>query len=169
MAVGKGAAISFAERFNSAKALIVDRSEGSEAVILLDDRSMVCNEEARLEDVKIGPNEARDWPFTIRDLSEREPTELGSVVPILELRTSVNETRDLADVKVSSDNADNAVFSMSRVVNEINTGKAPAGRFPSPVILRLVNVEIDDNSEGIAAGTPGNVRTMLATFPFESH
>lgn len=65
MALGKGAEMLFAERFNSARALIVERSEGSEAAMLLDERSRVCSEEARLVDVKIGPNDARDWPFTI--------------------------------------------------------------------------------------------------------
>jgi len=39
---------------------------------------------------------------------------------------------------------------------------------PSPVILRLVRVETEDNSEGIAAGTPGKVSIMLLMFPLES-
>lgn len=181
MEVGKGAARSFAERFSSAKALIEERSAGSDATMLLDERSMVCSEEVRLGDVKIGPNEARDWPFTIlkgivsklmrnqrettthKDLSEREPTELGSVEPILELRTRVNEPRDLADAKASSDSADSPVFSISRAISEFSTGNEPVGRLPSPVILRLVKVETDDNSDGITAGTPGKVRTLHAT------
>lgn len=78
----------------------------------------------------------------------------------MEFLTSVNETRDLADEKAASANADSPVFSMSNVVNEFNAGKEPAGRLPSPVILRLVSVETEDNSAGTAAGTPGKVRTL---------
>lgn len=169
MVLGKGAEMPFAERFSSASALIVERSEGSAAVMLLDDRSRVCSEDARVVDVKMGPNDASDWPFTIKDLSAREPTELGRAGPILEFRTSVIETRDLADEKASSENAESPVFSTSSVVNEFNAGSEPAGRLPSPVILRVVSVETEESSAGIAAGTPGKVRTMPAMFPFESH
>jgi hypothetical protein len=98
--------------------------------------------------------------FTHKDFSESEPMLLGKVEPSFKLRTSVKEFRDLTEEKMSSASVVKAVFSRSRTVKALRVGSEPAGRLPSPAILRLVSVEMEESSDGIAAGTPGKVRTL---------
>lgn len=49
--MGKGAAMSFPERLSSARAFIPERSEGRAEAILLEDKSSVWRDRARLEEL----------------------------------------------------------------------------------------------------------------------
>lgn len=86
---------------------------------------------------------------------------LGRLEPIFALRTKVKEVSALAEEKASSPNEVKPVFSRSKFKRVARPGSEPAGRLPFPVILRLVRVEMEDNSDGITAGTPGKVRMLI--------
>lgn len=158
--------MSLAERLSSAREVIDERSEGSDSATLLEARSMVCSEEARLGDVKTGANDVKDWLLMMSVLRERELMLLGNVDPILAFRTNISADNDFGSD--SFERAEMPVLSMSRLVNAPSAGKDPAGRLLSPVIFKLVSVGIEESSEGMTAGTPGKVSMMLLMLPFES-